>query len=226
MTKGNKYNNLPIIHFNVEGEPFMAPFYLFKLNSPAFADISLEYSGIDPEHPVDLPNENKEKFSDFLDVLLDYEPESTLDKWLNVLEVAVHYKFSGVREKALRFLLSEAVSPLDKIQVSLENLHEYKDHGIGACFIQGCKELIARLEPISMEEIEILGDKLTIKLYYFRERLHRTRRPKVYLEDISPTFEKFLENREEGYTRGIQELVQDDGKCPKSVNPRKRIRCE
>ena len=85
---------------------------------------------------------------------------SITDSWLPVLKLASLWQFPGLREKALKYL---------KHEDCMTRLHVARQFGVDDWFLPALKDVIARKEPLTVDEINQLGLDFAVKVIALRE---------------------------------------------------------
>ena len=87
---------------------------------------------------------------------------SNADSWLIVLKLASLWQFRGLREVALKHLKLEDC--ITRIQVA-------REYNVNEWFLPGMKDLVARRQPLTGDEINRLGVDFAAKVITLREEL-------------------------------------------------------
>ncbi|KAI1782171.1 hypothetical protein LXA43DRAFT_1149423, partial [Ganoderma leucocontextum] len=126
--------------------------------------------GSSEECPLFLESIKADELKEFLRVLCSRRVEfatsnnpsirSIAGSWLPVLKLASLWQFPGLREKALKYLKSEGC---------MTRLHVARQYGVEDWFLPALKDLIAREEPLTADEINQLGVDFAVKVIALRE---------------------------------------------------------
>ncbi|KAI5988166.1 hypothetical protein EDD15DRAFT_2199112 [Pisolithus albus] len=162
---------MTLVTLQVEDHLFRVPRRILEAQCPVFQDmfsfpppLDAEVEGSSDEHPIVLPE--LVKAEDFRRYYGPRLPKGDDDGWISVLKLSRMWQMEEIRRAALNNLKYSAVQKgaVEKLALALK--HDIKDW-----IILGVEELARRPEPISVEDTEVLGLEVALKVAAVRESL-------------------------------------------------------
>ncbi|EIM84725.1 uncharacterized protein STEHIDRAFT_112299 [Stereum hirsutum FP-91666 SS1] len=152
--------------FVVKNTSYRLHLYLFELHSTKFAKTFL-LDHTDINEPIVLEGIDEEDFDAFLNVLyrISYtsNPSQSAKAWASVLHLASIWEFPSIRQLAIESFEPSATD-VDKVVLG----HKYGHH---EWLLPGYSGLVAREEPLTIEEGTRLGVRDVVDINNAREKI-------------------------------------------------------
>ncbi|KAI9568841.1 hypothetical protein HD554DRAFT_679149 [Boletus coccyginus] len=169
---------MTLVTIQVENCLFRVPRQPLESQSKIFRDmfslpVAEDTEGSSDINPIRLDRIQKKAFKRFLEVLLmgpAYEattkPCPLFEMWFPVLKLARMWECDRIHKYAIEKMPYNEIpkSPTEKVALAVQ-------HNIQPWLLPGLNELAKRKEPLEMQDLEILGAEVTLKVAAIRESL-------------------------------------------------------
>ncbi|EGN92771.1 hypothetical protein SERLA73DRAFT_190626 [Serpula lacrymans var. lacrymans S7.3] len=157
--------------FLVGGSLFKIPRKPFEEGSEVFRDMfqlpvsaGCAAEGHDDSNPIRLEGIEKEEFKYFLKVMFPAPEfsEVSLTEWTSVLKLSKLWAFDAMRERAINVMSTIAIPCAMKASLAI-------NYNVDKWLLPALNDLAKRKEPISIEDVELLGVQVALKMAAVRE---------------------------------------------------------
>ncbi|KAJ2918269.1 hypothetical protein MD484_g2133, partial [Candolleomyces efflorescens] len=171
--------------FSCEGRIFRVPKYRFISDSEVFAT----KFGLNPDTPSESSDTfegvgeaqstsnaiieldvGANDFRNFLKALHPRYPEQTLDlsksEWLSVLRLSTEWYFNDFRKRAIENLTALTLDPVDRVDLGTQ-------FNVSSWLKTGFRELVTRMDIITVEDARRIGLETAIKVYGIRDEWNK-----------------------------------------------------
>ncbi|KIY65850.1 hypothetical protein CYLTODRAFT_491994 [Cylindrobasidium torrendii FP15055 ss-10] len=161
--------------FRVEDRLYKVPRYYFENHSEIFGSTfglprteKTASEGQSDDNPFCLPGITAKEFDCLLRIIYPMKPEGdsptySISDWRAVLKLSTMWGMSSTRQSAIQNLGRLATSdPVDAIVLA-------KTYDVPEWLRSGYIELVKRVQPISVDEAQLIGAQSAIQLFHIRE---------------------------------------------------------
>ncbi|KIM62352.1 hypothetical protein SCLCIDRAFT_25084 [Scleroderma citrinum Foug A] len=176
---------MTFVTLQVEDCLFRVPRHTLEAQSTVFRDMfsfppppDTEVEGSSDEHPIRLDGVAADEFRQLLKVLYPGPNGPDLrqgsEEWISVLKLSNMWQFQQVRTLALQKLPYKSVRKTAAEKVALAFQYD-----IEKWLLPGLNELARRQQPISVEDVQLLGLEVALKVAAVRES-HVSQSPGIF----------------------------------------------
>ncbi|TRM68981.1 hypothetical protein BD626DRAFT_472542, partial [Schizophyllum amplum] len=172
---------LDLVTFQVTTTLFRVPRYAFEAGSAVFASMfslppgqGQDTEGCSDQHPVVLEGATADEYRQFLRILLPRnalrpDHDLTLEQWTAALKLSTMWDFDDIRQLA--------VTKMGKLDMTREQRFRLgRAYNVSKWYHGVLKDLVQRVEPLSREDVDLVGLDIALGLAASRERIS----PSIY----------------------------------------------